>query len=61
MPCAEPEGRNTLAAEKDDTRFSKCTLRADPEVIEAAYRRLARKHHPDVNRGPAAAQRLQKQ
>jgi curved DNA-binding protein len=31
---------------------------AEPEVIEAAYRRLARKYHPDVNRDPAAAQRM---
>lgn len=27
---------------------------AEPEVIEAAYRRLARKYHPDVNRSPEA-------
>ena len=25
---------------------------ASPEVIEAAYRRLARMYHPDVNNGP---------
>jgi len=29
---------------------------AEPEVIEAAYRRLARMYHPDVNSDPAAAQ-----
>ena len=27
---------------------------AEPEVIEAAYRRLARKYHPDVNKAPQA-------
>ena len=31
---------------------------ADPEVIEAAYRRLARKYHPDVNRDADAGQRM---
>lgn len=31
---------------------------ADPEVIQAAYRRLARKYHPDVMPGPDAATRM---
>ncbi|HKF77479.1 MAG TPA: J domain-containing protein [Candidatus Dormibacteraeota bacterium] len=31
---------------------------ADTEVIEAAYRRLARKYHPDVNRSPDAELRM---
>jgi hypothetical protein len=31
---------------------------AEPEVIEAAYRRLARKYHPDVNSEPTAAARM---
>ena len=31
---------------------------ADKEVIEAAYRRLAAKYHPDVNRSPGATERM---
>jgi curved DNA-binding protein CbpA len=32
---------------------------AEPEIIEAAYRRLARKYHPDVNRAANAVERMQ--
>ena len=31
---------------------------AEQEVIEAAYRRLARKYHPDINTDPSAASRM---
>ncbi len=31
---------------------------ADPDVIEAAYKRLARKYHPDLNKSPDANQRM---
>jgi curved DNA-binding protein CbpA len=31
---------------------------AEDEVIQAAYRRLARKYHPDLATGPEAAQRM---
>lgn len=31
---------------------------AEPEVIQAAYRRLSLKYHPDVNASPDAAQRM---
>jgi hypothetical protein len=32
---------------------------ADPEIIEAAYKRLVRKYHPDVNASPDATARMQ--
>jgi hypothetical protein len=32
--------------------------RAEPEVIEAAYRRLSRKYHPDVSEDPEAGRRM---
>ena len=32
--------------------------KAEKEVIEAAYRRLAAKYHPDRNRSPEAAERM---
>jgi Flp pilus assembly protein TadB len=32
--------------------------RAEPEVIEAAYRRLSRKYHPDVSAEADAGQRM---
>ena len=31
---------------------------AEPDVIEAAYKRLARKYHPDLNKSPDANQRM---
>lgn len=32
---------------------------AEPDVIEAAYKRLCKKYHPDVNPSPSATQRMQ--
>jgi hypothetical protein len=33
---------------------------AEPEVIESAFRRLARKHHPDLNKSPEASERMRR-
>lgn len=35
-------------------------FRAEPEVIEAAYKKLAQKYHPDVNKSSIAAERMKK-
>ena len=47
----------------EDRRDLYAILQVDPyaeaEVIQAAYRRLAAKYHPDVNRSPDAVQRMQ--
>jgi curved DNA-binding protein len=43
---------------KDYYDILQVTPNAEQEVIEAAYRRLARKYHPDVNRDPATAARM---
>lgn len=32
---------------------------ADPEVIDVAYKRLARKYHPDINKSHDATARMQ--
>ena len=43
---------------KDYYRILELHEVASPEVIDAAYRRLARKHHPDVNPSADATQRM---
>jgi len=47
-----------MTSEPDYYEILQVSPRAEPDVIEAAYRRLARKHHPDVNPGLAALQRM---
>jgi curved DNA-binding protein CbpA len=46
------------AAGPDHYKVLQVDPEADPEVIQAAYRRLARKFHPDVAPGPEAAARM---
>jgi curved DNA-binding protein CbpA len=45
-----------MSADADFYRVLQVDPSADPEVIEAAYRRLALKYHPDHNRGDALAE-----
>src|SRR5438093_6040214 len=47
-----------MTSEPDYYEILQVSPRAEPDVIEAAYRRLARKYHPDVNPGLAALQRM---
>ena len=44
--------------EKDYYAILQVHPRAEPEVIEAAYRRLSRKYHPDVGGQADAGQRM---
>ena len=44
--------------DKDYYSILQVDPRAEPEVIEAAYRRLSRKHHPDVSGNAEAGQRM---
>lgn len=44
---------------KDYYKILQVHTAAEPEVIKAAYDRLARKYHPDVNRVPTANTRMQ--
>lgn len=45
-----------MAADRDLYRVLQVDPSADPEVIEAAYRRLALKYHPDLNLGDSQAE-----
>ena len=42
--------------EMDPYRVLQVDPLAEPEVVDAAFRRLARKYHPDVNPAPEAAE-----
>ena len=44
-----------VAPPTDPYKLLQVDPEADPEIIVAAYRRLARRHHPDVAAGPEAA------
>lgn len=43
---------------KDYYKVLQVSETAEPEVIEVAYRRLARKYHPDVNDSPNTAEQM---
>ncbi len=45
-----------MASEADLYRVLQVDPSADPEIIEAAYKRLALKYHPDHNRGDSGAE-----
>jgi curved DNA-binding protein CbpA len=54
-------GDASLPVEPDLYRILQGDPSADPAVIDAAYKRLARKYHPDLNRGdPAAEDRMKR-
>jgi curved DNA-binding protein CbpA len=53
-------GRGTLPADEDLYRILQVDPSAEPDVIEVAYKRLARKHHPDHNRGDPRAEEQMK-
>ncbi len=46
------------STDKDLYAILQVDPRAEPEVIEAAYRRLSRKHHPDVSAESDAGRRM---
>ena len=54
------QGRNnwSMTSEPDYYEILQVSPRAEPDVIEAAYRRLARKYHPDLNPGVDALQQM---
>ncbi len=44
-----------MAPSTDPYKLLQVDPEADPEIIAAAYRKLAQRHHPDVGPGPDAA------
>ena len=47
-----------MKSEPDYYTILQVDPRAEPEVIQAAYRRLAAKHHPDVDPSPESLERM---
>ncbi|MDR0360037.1 MAG: DnaJ domain-containing protein [bacterium] len=46
--------------EPDPYRVLQVDPQAEPEVVDAAFRGLARKYHPDVNPAPEAAEQMER-
>jgi DnaJ-class molecular chaperone len=55
------EARQSMAAKRDYYEILGVPRDAGGKDIKAAYRRLARKYHPDVNKGAAEAEEMFKQ
>ena len=47
-----------MAGPVDYYEILQVSRNASPEVIEAAWRRLARMHHPDADKSPGAHLRM---
>ena len=47
-----------MKSEPDYYTILQVDSRAEPKVIQVAYRRLAAKHHPDVDPSPEALERM---
>jgi DnaJ-like protein/DUF3102 family protein len=58
QPTAWRAMRFAEAMESTPHRLLGVDRKADAQTIQSAYRRLARQHHPDVAKGPAAAARF---
>jgi len=55
----QPEPFSDKEIEKDPYEILQVSKNAEPEVIKAAYKGLARKYHPDVNDSKLAQERMQ--
>jgi hypothetical protein len=53
-----PSTSDKSAGQADHYAVLELPRNAEPHAVAAAYRRLARVYHPDVNTGPGAAERM---